>query len=295
MVNKSQRQRCGGRGQKGWGPIHFNWGSLCCRKSVGVPAKIILTYSYSYLSVSQFTDLLKLYLIYSIFYVLFYCHSDWSQFLCWEVRMRENEDVEFGGVDIIGEFVDAENKEIARRHADLQRKNQVLQQLADFSLLLPRSSPAAAHSSSTTSTPPWTRPNSVATFGRRQTVVELTQPNCSSPLGPTQTDWCLYHPWISALCSEKDRLDVHLDLPGGGILQRPHRGGCRPGRPPLHQCQRHRLRGLDGSYVGCMVGWATFDFIFFIFLGMVTWRWLRYFWGLQKLKWTNLTRGVSYD
>ena len=52
--------------------------------------------------------------------------------------MRENEDVEFGGVDIIGEFVDAENKEIARRHADLQRKNQVLQQLADFSLLLPQ-------------------------------------------------------------------------------------------------------------------------------------------------------------
>ena len=105
--------------------------------------------------------------------------------------MRENEDVEFGGIDIIGEFVDAENKEIARRHADLQRKNQVLQLLADFSLLLPRSSPAASHSSSTTSTPPWTRPNSVATFGRRQTVVELTQPNCSSPLGPTQTDWCL--------------------------------------------------------------------------------------------------------
>ena len=52
--------------------------------------------------------------------------------------MRENDDVEFGGVDIIGEFVDAENKEIARRHADLQRKNQVLQPLADFSLLLPQ-------------------------------------------------------------------------------------------------------------------------------------------------------------
>ena len=52
--------------------------------------------------------------------------------------MRETEDVEFGGVDIIGEFVDAENKEIARRHADLQRKNQVLELLADVSLPLPQ-------------------------------------------------------------------------------------------------------------------------------------------------------------
>ena len=51
--------------------------------------------------------------------------------------MRENEDIEFGGVDIIGEFVDAENKEIARRHADLQRKNQVLQLLADFPFFFP--------------------------------------------------------------------------------------------------------------------------------------------------------------
>ena len=31
----------------------------------------------------------------------------------------------WGGADVMGEFVDAENKEIARRHADLQRKNQV--------------------------------------------------------------------------------------------------------------------------------------------------------------------------
>ena len=137
--------------------------------------------------------------------------------------------------------------------------------LPTFPYFFPRSSPAASHSSSTTSTPPWTRPNSVATFGRRQTLVELTQPNCSSPLGPTQTDWCLYYPCISALCSEKDRLDVHLDLPGGGRLQRPHRGGCRPGRPPLHQCQRHCLRGLDSSHVGCMVGWPPLISYFYIF------------------------------
>ena len=32
---------------------------------------------------------------------------------------------DWGGADVMGEFVDAENKEIARRHADLQRKNQV--------------------------------------------------------------------------------------------------------------------------------------------------------------------------
>ena len=34
-------------------------------------------------------------------------------------------DADWGGPDVMGEFVDAENKEIARRHADLQRKNQV--------------------------------------------------------------------------------------------------------------------------------------------------------------------------
>ena len=135
---------------------------------------------------------------------------------------------------------------------------------------LPRSFPAAL--SSAPLLPPWTHPSSVATCGRRPTVAELTQLDCFLPQGPTQTDWCLIilcvpiEPFL-----EKDRLDVHLHLPGGGRLQRPHRGGCRPGRPPLHRCQRHRLRGLDGSHVGCMVGWATFDFIFFyIFLGMVT-------------------------
>ena len=35
------------------------------------------------------------------------------------------EDGDWGGGDVMGEFVDAENKEIARRHADLQWKNQV--------------------------------------------------------------------------------------------------------------------------------------------------------------------------
>ena len=69
-------------------------------------------------------------------------------------------DDDCGGADIMGEFVDAENKEIARRHADLQRKNQVHQVLADFTLLLSshRSFPAAVLSS----TPvlcPWTPPS----------------------------------------------------------------------------------------------------------------------------------------
>ena len=36
----------------------------------------------------------------------------------------------------MGEFVDAENKEIARRHADLQRKNQVHRVFAHFPLEL---------------------------------------------------------------------------------------------------------------------------------------------------------------
>ena len=46
----------------------------------------------------------------------------------------ETGDVEddWGGEDVMGEFVDAENKEIARRHADLQRKNQVHLALFDI-------------------------------------------------------------------------------------------------------------------------------------------------------------------
>ena len=39
-------------------------------------------------------------------------------------EMGDFED-DWGGADVMGDFVDAENKEIARRHADLQRKNQV--------------------------------------------------------------------------------------------------------------------------------------------------------------------------
>ena len=45
-------------------------------------------------------------------------------------------DDDCGGADVMGEFVDAENKEIARRHADLQRKNQVHPVFAHFPLLL---------------------------------------------------------------------------------------------------------------------------------------------------------------
>ena len=37
-------------------------------------------------------------------------------------------DDEYGSADVMRDFVDAENREIARRHADLQRKNQVDQQ-----------------------------------------------------------------------------------------------------------------------------------------------------------------------
>ena len=49
-----------------------------------------------------------------------------------KVRMRsgdgEDYDDEDGSEDVMRDFVDAENREIARRHADLQRKNQVDQQ-----------------------------------------------------------------------------------------------------------------------------------------------------------------------
>ena len=49
-----------------------------------------------------------------------------------KVRMRsgdgEDFDDEYGTADVMRDFVDAENREIARRHADLQRKNQVDQQ-----------------------------------------------------------------------------------------------------------------------------------------------------------------------
>ena len=59
-------------------------------------------------------------------------------------------------------------------------------------------------------------------------------------------------------CLEKDWIDVDVHLPGGGQLQRPHRGGRRPGGAQGHRRQRHRIWRLDSAYVGGMVGVSLF-------------------------------------
>ena len=139
---------------------------------------------------------------------------------------------------------------------------------------LPRSFPASLSSPPVHLpwTPPRLGPSSVATCGRRPTVEELTQPDCFSLQGPTRTDWCpiLCVPSVQS-SPEKDWLDVHLHLPGGGRLQRPHRGGDCPGRTSDHRSQRNCLWGLDGTYVGCMVGKPLFwEFKPYFILGMAT-------------------------
>ena len=167
----------------------------------------------------------------------------------------EDFDDEYGSADVMRDFVDAENREIARRHADLQRKNQVDQQHRQLCLvfyqefsgspLINFNSNPSCLDSSQLSHDLW----EAASAGRADTTRLLlasgADPNLLVAIN-------VVLPFVP--CLEKDWIDVDLHLPGGGQLQRPHRGGRRPGGAQGHRRQRHRIWRLDGAHVGGMVG-----------------------------------------
>ena len=149
------------------------------------------------------------------------------------MRSGDGEDFEdeYGNADVMRDFVDAENREIARRHADLQRKNQVDQQhrkpmpcflpqeFSSSPLINFNPSPSCVDSSQL-SDDLW----EAASAGRADTTRLLlasgADPNLLVAIN-------VVLPFVA--CPEKDWIDVDLHLPGGGQLQRPHRGGGRPG------------------------------------------------------------------